>query len=196
MGLRVSVATGRRVVRPPTIAVMLHTILDSFGREALARVTLLLNHVLYAEPEATRRLGGHVGRSVGVVWQQWPSLFPPPPSPVWTVTPAGLLELDESGVQTAPNGSGATLIVTLDGSQMLSWILSGAAGRPPMDIRGDAAFAAEVSWLADNLRWDIEDDLARVVGDAPARVLSQVGSAAVQAVRAIVGRLPRAAGAR
>jgi ubiquinone biosynthesis accessory factor UbiJ len=171
---------------------MLHTLFDSLGREALARVTLLLNHVIHAEPEAVRRLTGHVGRSVGVVWQKWPAFLPPPPAPVWRITPAGLLELDDDGVQTAPAGDeAATLIVTLDGSQLMSWVLSGASGRPPMDIRGDAGFAAEVSWLAENLRWDIEDDLARIVGDTPARALTRVASTAMGLVRGLAQRVPR-----
>ncbi|MFM2340762.1 MAG: hypothetical protein RLZZ592_415, partial [Pseudomonadota bacterium] len=33
---------------------MLQALLEPLGREALGRVTLLLNHVLAAEPEATR----------------------------------------------------------------------------------------------------------------------------------------------
>jgi hypothetical protein len=31
-------------------------------------------------------------------------------------------------------------------------------------IDGDVQFAGDIQWLADNLRWDIEDDLARLVG--------------------------------
>ncbi len=175
---------------------MLHSLFDSLGREALARVTLLLNHVIHAEPEAVRRLSGHVGRSVGVVWQKWPSVLPPPPAPVWRITPAGLLELDEGGVQTSPSSDEASLIVTLDGSQLMGWVLSGASGRPPMDIRGDAGFAAEVSWLAENLRWDIEDDLARIVGDAPARALTRVASTAMGLVRGLAQRVPRPGASR
>ncbi len=175
---------------------MLHSLFDSLGREALARVTLLRNHVILAEPEAVRRLSGHVGRSVGVVWQKWPSVLPPPPAPVWRITPAGLLELDEGGVQTSPSSDEASLIVTLDGSQLMGWVLSGASGRPPMDIRGDAGFAAEVSWLAENLRWDIEDDLARIVGDAPARALTRVASTAMGLVRGLAQRVPRPGASR
>lgn len=179
---------------PPTIAAMLQALLEPLGCEALGRVTLLLNHVLAAEPEATRRLLGHVGRSIGVQWRQWPALLPAPPRAVWRVTPAGLLELDED-LLLVPVGVGEeeTLVVTLDGSEMLRWGLSGLAGRPPMDIRGDAAFAAEVAWLAENLRWDIEDDLARVIGDGPARLLGRLGGGLAQTVGAFVQRVRRPA---
>jgi ubiquinone biosynthesis protein UbiJ len=42
-------------------------------------------------------------------------------------------------------------------------------------IDGDAALAHVIGDLARDLRWDVEDDLARVVGDIPAaRVLSTI----------------------
>jgi ubiquinone biosynthesis protein UbiJ len=173
---------------------MFEALLEPLGREALGRVTLLLNHVLSAEPEATRRLTGQAGRTIGVQWHQWPAMLPPPPRAVWTISPAGLLDLDED-MLLVPVGVGddQTLMVTLDGTALLGWVFSGMAGRPPMEIQGDAGLAAEVSWLAENLRWDIEDDLARVVGDGPARVLGQLGSGLAQAVGAFVQRVRGAA---
>ncbi|PXW93507.1 ubiquinone biosynthesis protein UbiJ [Sphaerotilus hippei] len=174
---------------------MLQALLDPLGREALARVTLLLNHVIHAEPEAQRRLGTQIGRTIGVDWQQWPRLLPPPPAMVWRITPAGLLELDDGAAEGALPADQATLTVTLSATELLRWSLSGADGRPPLDIRGDAGLAAEVSWLAEHLRWDIEDDLARIVGDGPARLLGGVARAAAQALRALLQRLPRAGGA-
>jgi ubiquinone biosynthesis protein UbiJ len=173
---------------------MFEALLEPLGREALGRVTLLLNHVLSAEPEATRRLSGQVSRTIGVQWHQWPAMLPPPPRAVWSISPAGLLDLDED-MLLVPVGVGddQTLMVTLDGTALLGWVFGGMAGRPPMDIRGDAGLAAEVSWLAENLRWDIEDDLARVVGDGPARVLGQLGSGLAQAVGAFVQRVRGAA---
>ena len=41
----------------------------------------------------------------------------------------------------------------------------------------------EVNWLADHVRWDIEEDLARVIGDAPAHTLGQVARRMVEAMR-------------
>ena len=169
---------------------MFQALLEPLGREALARLTLLLNHVIAAEPEATRRLAGQAGGSVGIEWQRWPSLLPPPPPAAWRITPAGLLELDDGSAQP---GSGAALLVGLDHQALFGWLLGAARGRPPMDVHGDVALAAEVSWLAENLRWDIEDDLARVIGDAPAHQLAQVGRAIAQGVQALVQRVRPAA---
>jgi ubiquinone biosynthesis protein UbiJ len=165
---------------------MFQALLEPLGREALARLTLLLNHVIAAEPEATRRLVGQAGGTIGIEWQRWPSLLPAPPPAAWRVTPAGLLELDDGG---APSGSAAALLVGLDHQALLGWLFGGATGRPPMDVHGDVALAAEVSWLAENLRWDIEDDLARVIGDTPARQLTQVGRAIAQGAQALLQRV-------
>jgi ubiquinone biosynthesis accessory factor UbiJ len=57
-------------------------------------------------------------------------------------------------------------------------------------IDGEAALAADMHWLADNLRWDIEADLAQVVGPLPARLVMSIGRAGAQALRGVVPRPP------
>lgn len=37
-----------------------------------------------------------------------------------------------------------------------------------IEMTGDADFAAEIAFLAKNLKWDVEEDLSKVVGDAAA----------------------------
>jgi ubiquinone biosynthesis protein UbiJ len=56
-------------------------------------------------------------------------------------------------------------------------------------ISGDAGLAQVVAELAANLRWDVEDDLARVVGDIPAVRLTQGARAMSAGVRDAAGRL-------
>jgi ubiquinone biosynthesis protein UbiJ len=43
--------------------------------------------------------------------------------------------------------------------------------------------AAEINWLVDHVRWDLEDDLAHLIGDAPAHVVGDVARRAAQALR-------------
>ena len=45
-----------------------------------------------------------------------------------------------------------------------------------------------MAWLADNLRWDVEEDLARVLGDVPAHALVDAGRRLLQALRPFVAR--------
>ncbi|MEY4748993.1 MAG: hypothetical protein RIQ60_1207 [Pseudomonadota bacterium] len=198
--------------KPPMLAGLLH----GLGNEALTRITLLVNHVLAAEPAATRRLAGHAGKRVQVQWRGWPSLLPgalaarlPAPAPAtWQISAAGLLDFDSTAfaagaavgepglaglaVQVDSEGAGATsaldrddgaLIVTLDAGDLGRWMLAAAGGRPPMEIQGDAALAAEVGWLAEHLRWDIEDDVARIVGDAPAHQFARMMRWVVEGAR-------------
>ncbi|MFN7085619.1 MAG: SCP2 domain-containing protein [Burkholderiales bacterium] len=42
-------------------------------------------------------------------------------------------------------------------------------------VEGDTGFAAALSYVARNLRWDVEEDLSRVFGDIVAHRLAQAG---------------------
>jgi ubiquinone biosynthesis protein UbiJ len=164
----------------------------------VARLTLVLNHVLYSEPAATQRLKPHAGRVLEVGPEGWPGWLPPWPRLVFQITPAGLLEW-QGEAMPASGLPEPDLKVVLDatnpirlGLQMLGSPMG--MGRPPMRVVGDAALAADISWLADHLRWDIQDDLARLLGDAPAHELSRLGQGIREALRGFVSGLASWAG--
>ena len=143
--------------------------------EARQRLVLLINHVLMQEPQAQARLAR---RQASVIQVRW-ALF----ELHWLITPAGLLE--RADPQRTPD-----LVLSLDGHtplQVLRQVLQGQ--RPPVQIEGDVQLAAEVAWLADNLRWDVEEDLARVLGDVPAHSLAQAARRFVQALRPLLARV-------
>ncbi len=163
------------------------------GPLALPRLALLLNHVVASEPVAMAKLTPHVGRTIDI---RWTSSFVPPfaawlapgstsadwaPQPVrLTVTPAGLFEL-----ATADAASDIPAGLTLTVHLTAPWTMARRAlqgERPEVSIDGDAALAETASWLMKNLRWDIEDDLARWVGNTPSQVLRSVGESLRQAV--------------
>ena len=128
--------------------------------EAQRRVVLLLNHVLMQEPEAMARLARQKGRVMRV---QWRSL-----SFQLESTPAGLLDL------AAPGAKSDLVLTVVDESP---WMLVQTAlrgDRPAVRIEGDVQLAAEVNWLTEHVRWDLEEDLARVLGDVPAHKLSRL----------------------
>ena len=52
-------------------------------------------------------------------------------------------------------------------------------------IEGDADFANTISQLSQSLRWEVEDDLGRVVGDIAAQRITDGARIAVQNVRAL-----------
>ncbi len=144
--------------------------------ESQRRLVLLINHVLAQEPEAQARLARQKGRVVEARWRHFEMRL--------VATPAGLLDL-------AAPGTPADLTLTL--TQESPWELTQSALRgekPQVRIAGDVQFAAEVNWLADHVRWDIEEDLARVLGDAPAHTLAQGLRAMGEAVRRLIGLVP------
>ncbi|OGA95070.1 MAG: hypothetical protein A3E79_08235 [Burkholderiales bacterium RIFCSPHIGHO2_12_FULL_61_11] len=137
--------------QPPTWAV----------DEGQQRLVLFLNHVLLQEKQAQDRLLRQKGRIVHVRW----GLF----AIDLVVTPAGLVD------RAAPSAQPDLLLSVATESPLLvvQSVLAGKA--PPVKIEGDVQLAAEVGWLAENLRWDAEEDLSRLIGDAPAHALADAG---------------------
>lgn len=167
---------------------MLHTLQNLAGSAVMERGTLLINHVIASEPVAMQRLREHTGRSIRLHFDAWPALLPALPALAFVVTPAGLVEW----CPEAP-ADGADLRVAIDASNpALAMVQAMAGERPRVDVAGDATFAADVNWLFDNLRWDVQDDLARIVGDAPAREIARIGrgvAAGMRQAARVVGSL-------
>ena len=140
--------------------------------EARRRIVLLLNHVLMQEPEALGRLVRQKGRVAQVSWRTIQVKF--------VVTPAGLLDL--AATDAAPE---LTLSVTEESAfAVMQAALRG--DKPAVRIEGDVQLAAEVNWLVDHVRWDIEEDLSKIIGDAPAHAAGQAVRRIAQALRTFV----------
>jgi ubiquinone biosynthesis protein UbiJ len=161
---------------------MFRSLQESVESAVMERATLLVNHVLAAETAAVERLRAHSGSSLRVEFIGWPQLLPAPPLLAFRITPAGLVEWlgDERSVE-------ADLRIDVDASNPALAFAQALGGiKPKVDVAGSAAFAADVDWLIANLRWDIQDDLARVVGAAPAHQLGRLARAAAAGLRAAV----------
>ena len=142
--------------------------------EGHRRIVLLLNHVLQQEPQAMERLVRQKGR---VVLSQWRDF-----SFKVLVTPAGLLD-----VAMAEAVADLTLTITEASPFAIAQAVM-QGDKPAVRIEGDVQLAAEINWLADNVRWDVEEDLARIMGDAPAHMLMQSGRTVAQAIAQFVGK--------
>lgn len=168
--------------------------LSWLGPVALPRLTLLLNHVVSSEPVAASKLQPFAGRTIDIVWAssfapRWPGLAGRstsaqpwlPPALKLVVTPAGLFEAASEN-SAAPSGPGLTLTVQLPAPlTLVSQLVRGQ--RPEVGIEGDAALAEAAAWLMKHLRWDIQDDLARWLGNTPAEVLRNVGDGIRQSLQ-------------
>ena len=141
--------------------------------ESINRLVLFLNHVVAQEPEAQNRLKRQKGCCIQLQWQDKTIQLAP--------TPAGLLE------RVTDQKFDLKLTLT-DNSPftMASAVLKGE--KPGVHIEGDVQLAAEVNWLIDHVRWDFEEDLSKLMGDAVANTLVTGGKQAWQALQKFVGK--------
>jgi ubiquinone biosynthesis protein UbiJ len=117
---------------------------------------LALNRLLDAEPWARERLEPFAGETV--------ELRAP-----WL--PAVRFAIVEGG-RLAPGGE-ASLRISLRAGALAGLARGEEHFMREVDIEGNARLAQEVLQLARHLRWDFEEDLSRLVGDAPAHAMAQ-----------------------
>ena len=129
-----------------------------------------INHLLAAEPWARSQMAPHVGKTLDIVVQPF------------TIR---LTVVSESTVARASSSAVAATTVTIPYAAVPRILASGPeAAMRDLRIDGDADFAQAVSLLAKNLRWDVEEDLSKVVGDAAShRVVAAARSARDQMSR-------------
>ncbi len=140
--------------------------------EAQRRVVLLLNHVLMQESEAMARLARQKGQVMLVQWRSFSFKL--------VATPAGLLDL--AAPEAAPD-----LVMTATETSPFALAQAALRGdKPAVRIEGDVQLAAEVNWLTEHVRWDLEEDLARVMGDVPAHTLSQMAKTTSSSLRQFI----------
>lgn len=150
--------------------------------ETQRRIVLLLNHILGQEKEATSRLARQKSRVVQLQWRAF--------SMSLVATPAGLLDQASADAK-----ADLVLVMTEESPLALAQTLL-QGNRPAVRIAGDVQLAAEVNWLADHVRWDLEEDLARVIGDVPAHTLAEGARAMAKALRQFVGSAATASPAK
>jgi ubiquinone biosynthesis protein UbiJ len=148
--------------------------------EIQRRMVLLVNHVLMQEPEAQSRLARQAGQVVEARWRIFVMKL--------VITRAGLMDL-------APAEAAPDLMLTI--TEDSPWDLAQAAltgDKPPVSVAGDVRLAAEINWLVEHVRWDLEEDLSRLVGDAPAHAIGNGARTMAGALRRFVGRPPQGPG--
>jgi ubiquinone biosynthesis protein UbiJ len=131
-----------------------------------------VNHLLARESWARERLAPYAGKIA--------RLSCAPVDMILLVQPDGYVAaVDETAAQQVDvtvSVPADALPVFLQGGQ--------AAVMKHVKIEGDAEFATLIAKLAEHLRWEPEEDLARLIGDGPAwRIASLARSASGQALR-------------
>ena len=137
-----------------------------------------INHVLSSEPWATGELSKHSGKSI--------LLKLPFGELCCEIAPTGLLHVLKAA---------ETPSLTLEVSAKALSDLAGSSGGlreqafKAVKITGDADLAQLIGRLAGQLRWEYEEDLAQLVGDAPAHFAVKQGKKFVSATRAAASDL-------
>ena len=129
-----------------------------------------INHVLAGEPWASAELAKHAGKAI--------ALEMPFGRFAVQITNSGLLEAVRHADSTEISDGEAvppirtTLVLTIS-SQALSTLLTSSGpirenAFKSVTIAGDADLAQLLGRLAGQLRWEYEEDLSKIIGDAPA----------------------------
>ena len=121
-----------------------------------------VNHVLRSAPLAMERLARHAGRTAR--FEVGPLAF-------------GLTVQTTGEVTSAVGGAAHDLRVRVSPFLLPRLAAGEEAAFRNIEMEGDMEFAQEISFLARNLTWDVEEDLARVVGDIAAHRLAGAGRA-------------------
>ena len=154
---------------------------DRLGSLAKSALTGALNHLLQSEPWARARLSEHAGKVVRV---DVPALA------------LSVVVLPEGRLGIAADGAPADVSLRVP-LKALPDLLFGALTAGPqasvviqkVSIAGDAGLAQDLSFLFQHLRWDVEEDLSRLVGDIAARQTVAGLGAGVARVREINQRI-------
>lgn len=122
--------------------------------------TAPINHLLRANSWARERLQPHAGRVLRI--------DNPPFSTLMVVTAEGTFA--DAAAEAAPD-----VTVQVTPGLMLRLAARDATVWQDLRVEGDAEFAAALNHVARNLRWDVEEDLSRVVGDIAAHRIVDTG---------------------
>jgi len=120
-----------------------------------------LNHLLGAEAWARDKLKPYAGQCVEFRASPLPALC---------------LDILDSGLlASAAQDAVPTLVVTIGPAALPAMVRGEDALMREIGIAGNADLASTVQYLFRHLRWDIEEDLSRVFGDALAHRLVEQG---------------------
>jgi ubiquinone biosynthesis protein UbiJ len=121
-----------------------------------------VNHVLRGESWALKRLAAFAGRTARIEI--------PPLTALVTVRDSG--EIAAAAPDAVPD-----LRVRLTPAAAARIVAGDDAAYDQVAIEGDSEFAQALQFVARNARWDVEEDLSRVMGDALAHRVVGAGRA-------------------
>lgn len=158
-------------------------LLAEFGERARERAAVLVmagfEHLLRQQSWARERLRPHAGCTIRVAIESPAAGLLPPADLRATVDSQGLLRA--AGPDDEPK---VTLHVRPSVDALFEVLREGPESvTRHVRVEGDAALATTVGELARYLRWDVEEDLSRLVGDVAARRVGRLVQAGAGQLR-------------
>jgi len=146
-----------------------------------------INHVLAGEPWASAELAKHAGKAI--------ALEMPFGRFAVQINNNGLLDAVRHSDPSAQNPDGevpspvrTALVLTVSSQALATLLTSSGPSREnafkSVTIAGDADLAQLLGRLAGQLRWEYEEDLSKLIGDAPAHFAVAQGKKIVSAGKA------------
>ena len=137
-----------------------------------------VNHLLAPAAWAREALAEHAGKVA--VFELFPLRV------AVAVDPDGTL-------RAAPEGAAPSVTIRLTQATVFQILAEGEDAWRKANVQGDTEFAAAISRVAANLRWDVEEDLSRVFGDIAAHRMAEAGRSAAawpkQAATSLAGNV-------
>ncbi len=136
-----------------------------------------VNHLLAREPWARDRLRHHIGASARLAM---------------SAIDLRLRVGDDGYLAAAEANFPCDVSISVPPAALADFAGGGqAAVMRHVKMEGDAEFANTVSYLAQHLRWEVAEDLSKIIGDAGAHRVTETGRAAVAGARRTGGTLVR-----
>ena len=138
-----------------------------------------INHLLRRESWARERLLPFAGRIARL-----------------EVPPAGVtLAVTSAGEVAAADNVEPDVTLTVAAASVLDVLRDPQAAATSTQVTGDGEFAEAISYLFTHLRWDVEEDLSKVVGDLAAHRIASFGRDMAQVPGRVVDSVARSVSA-
>ena len=124
-----------------------------------------INHVIHGESWASKRLQSYAGKIVRI------HVFP--------LINFTFTIQDNGQISTIPDGTTADACLSLSASMLPFLLTKNDAIYNDIKTSGDDAVAKELIDIGKHLRWDVAQDLSKVIGDIPANRVVQAGESLV-----------------
>lgn len=131
-------------------------------------ITRVLNHLVEQNAWAKAQLAPLAGKSV-----------------IFNIPPASttLTILENGGLAVAGDAAVAEASVSMTASVALRLLAKDESANTLVLIEGDSELATSLAKVLRNLRWEYEEDLSHLIGDAPAHQLAELGRSTVDGVK-------------